>query len=241
MRKIAVVGLFFFFFAFSVFFQKVAESHFVFRNTNVFSRYFYEAAHYQDFWITFFGHRRIAADVAFIQLLQYYGKVPEEELPESEMGKHRDHFLSFSKHKRLLNYALRCVRLDRNFDYAYLFSAAALAWVQKRKSEAVKILIEGIEDYKKYNEVFSKAVLYLSAIQVRDEKGDVAVLPYLEEAIKMPDCPDMVKNILAFIYEKQGDYKNASRIWLMLVNSRDKRYRKESRRKLAQYESRLPR
>jgi lipopolysaccharide biosynthesis regulator YciM len=46
----------------------------------------------------------------------------------------------------------------------------------------------------------------------------------LEEAVLDPECPSMVKNILANIYRKQGNLKRVAEIYLDMANSRDKSY-----------------
>jgi len=220
------------FFLLSVFFQIKTREQFSFKNTSLFSNAFAEIAHYQDFWSVLFGHRRVAADIAFIQLLQYYGEVPDEELPAGLKGKLRKRsFMEFSEHRDLLHYALRCIRLDRNFDFAVTFSAAALAWVQKREDEAIRVLSDSLG----YRPNFYQAGLYLSAITIKKNKGEKESIRYLEEAIKFPDCPELVKSILARIYEIQGDYKDAVRVWSLLIDSRDPYRRRRSREKIQKY------
>lgn len=228
MAKIAAL----LFFLLSIFFQDAAKRKFNFKNTYLFSKEFSEIAHYQDFWLIFFGHRRIAADIAFIQLLQYYGEVPDEELPDKLKGESRKRFgLEVFEHRDLFHYALRCIRLDRNFDFAVTFSAAALAWVQKREEEAIKILSDALN----FRPDFYQANLYLSAITITKKKGAKESIFHLEEAITFPDCPDMVKNLLAAIYEDIGDYRNAVRIWSLLIDSRNALYRERSQKKIEKY------
>jgi len=216
----------------SVFFQVKAEKHFTFRNTKLFSNEFAEVAGYRDFWLIFFGHRRIAADIVFMEMLQYYGTIHYDELiPGAKKTWGEGFGTGIVTYSNLFKYALHCIRLDRNFEFAATFSAAALAWVQEREEEGISIL----EDALKFRPDFFQAGLYLSAITVRKNKGLSESVKYLELAATYPDCPDMVKNILAGIYEKTGDYKNALRIYAMNVNSRDLYYRKNARSKIRKY------
>ncbi len=228
MEKIAAL----IFFLLSIFFQIKTCNEFSFRNTSLFSDAFSEVAHYQDFWPVLFGHRRIASDIAFIQMLQYYGEVPDEEMPDELKEKPRKRtFLEFSEHRDLVHYALRCTRLDRNFDFAVTFSAAALAWVQKREDEAIQVLSDALA----FSPEFYQAGLYLSAITMTKKKEDKAAVFYLEKAITFPDCPDLVKSVLARIYEIQGDYRNAVRVWSLLLDSRDPWRREHVREKIEKF------
>ncbi|MFH1958221.1 MAG: hypothetical protein ABIJ15_07095 [bacterium] len=220
------------FFLLSIFFQIKTCKQFSFKNTSLFSNAFAEIAHYQDFWPILFGHRRIAADIAFIQLLQYYGEVPDEELSaglKSQPGERA--FPEFSEHRNLVHYALRCTRLDRNFDFAVTFSASALAWVQKREDEAIQVLTDALG----FRPEFYQAGLYLSAITMTKNKGEKAAVFYLEKAITFPDCPDLVKSVLARIYEIHGDDRNAVRVWSLLIDSRDAWRKEHAREKIEKY------
>jgi len=206
-----------------------AEKNFHFANTPLFSKEFSEVAHYQDIWLILLGMRRIAADIAFIQLLQYYGDVPAEELPrEKVLELKRKGVLIFGVHRELFKYALRTIRLDRNFEFAVTYTAAALAWVQKRDEEAIKIL----EDALNFRKTYYQASLYLAAITVRKNKAEKEAIKYLEEAIKFPDAPFLAKVILAEIYKRQKDYKNSLRVWSMLLDIRQEYWRKRAQKEV---------
>ncbi|MEA2081341.1 MAG: hypothetical protein U9O97_01165 [Elusimicrobiota bacterium] len=229
-------ALFAVFFAASVLMQTSAERHFNFRNTSVFSKDFSQIARYSDFWLVLFGHRRIAADIVFIQTLQYYGSIHEDEISEgAKVSSGEGLGTGLVRYDKLFSYALRCVRLDRNFEFAVTFTAAALAWVQNRENEAVSLLTDAIDfwDAQKLDTpVFYQSSLYLSAIAVRKEKGIEEATVYMEKAITYPDCPDMVKNILGEIYMRMKDYRNAARVLAMNLDSRNPQYRRKSREKL---------
>ena len=225
------------FFLFSVVMQIISERDFRFGNTYLLSKEFSEIGHYQDFWILMMGHRRISSDIAFIQMLQYYGGIPEKEIPDKYRGGSvPEVFYALSEHTDLVHYALRTTRLDRNFDYAVTFSAASLAWVQKRVDEGIAVL----EDALKFRPDFYQASLYLAAITIRKEKGEEASIKYMEQAIKFPDCPDMVENILAYIYEEREDYRNAIRIWSMNLDSQEGNYSRIARERINKYISFYP-
>jgi len=224
------------FFIASVLMQTAAQEHFTFRNTPLFSKDFSEVARYSDFWLVLFGHRRIAADIVFIQTLQYYGSIHKDEIDEGAKISPGDGFgTGLVRYDKLFSYALRCVRLDRNFEFAATFMAAALAWVQNRENEAIFLLTDAIDywDAQKLDApVFYKSNLYLSAIAVTKEKGIAASIIYMEKAITYPDCPDMMKNILGEIYMREEDYRNAVRVLTMNLDSRNPQYRKKAHKKL---------
>jgi len=229
-------ALFAVFFIASVLMQTTAQKHFTFRNTPVFSKDFSEVAHYSDFWLVLFGHRRIAADIVFIQTLQYYGSIHKDEIDEgAKVSSGEGLGTGLVRYDKLSSYALRCARLDRNFEFAVTFTAAALAWVQNRENEAIFLLKDAIDFWDEQQldtPVFYQSSLYLSAIAVRKEKGIAAAAVYMEKAILYPDCPDMVKNILGEIYMRMEDYKNAARVLTMNLDSRNPEYRRKAREKL---------
>ncbi|HNC75280.1 MAG TPA: hypothetical protein PK362_10415, partial [Elusimicrobiota bacterium] len=61
-----------------------------------------------------------------------------------------------------------------------------------------------------------------------------------EESIKDPDCPTMLKNILANMYRKQGNDRRAAEIFLdILDNARDRSYADLALQKLQEIEKSL--
>jgi hypothetical protein len=117
------------------------------------------------------GVRRFGADLAWIQLLQYYGS------PEKTLNKDTEFKLSWDMTKYLFgvplekeicynkgcsdhahyhpqieggtyaalsSYCSRVAELDPYFSYAYLYGAGALAWNLNRPVEAVALLQKGI-------------------------------------------------------------------------------------------------
>jgi len=104
------------------------------------------------------------------------------------------------------------VDLDPFFQYAYLYGAGALAWNLNRPDEAVELLKKGIDYMENYRSDITKDVhesfwqlnLYMSAIVYR-KMDDFKKMTYmLEVAVKQPDCPNIIKAILANIYQKEG-------------------------------------
>jgi tetratricopeptide (TPR) repeat protein len=186
------------------------------------------------------GLRRLGADLAFIQLLQYYSsEVTEEEHREMveeghwHMGTEGNADLHpnvrLSNYPKLISYALRAASLDPYFHYNFIFTAGALAFNLNRDDEALTLLSEGA----RWEPNFWQYRLYAGAIGFRKSNSIDKVVALLEEAIKDPDCPSMVENILANIYKRQGNYQRAAEIYaLMIQTSRDPAYVGTAKQKL---------
>lgn len=172
------------------------------------------------------GMRRMAANIAWIQLMQYYG-TPETDESGKEIDFHGEDY-GGGKYYEVLNLTQRVIRLDPYFHYAYLYSAGALAWNLNRPEEAISLLKEGIGNNPKYwrFRLYSGAIIYFQL-----KKFDKMVT-LLEEAVKYPDCPSLVKVILANIYEKQGRYLDCLKIWSQVLESKDEFYRLRAEKKI---------
>ena len=200
----------------------------------------------QDMAMVVNGARRLGADLAFIQLMQYYGS-DENANPNHPRGwrrkskpMHHDH----DEHEghvhlhlgsegnadgttqpsqafpQLLEYTLRAGNLDPRFHFLFLFSSGALAFNLNRGEDAMLALEAGIRG----DPSFWRYRLYQGAIAFRKNQEIEKAIANLEEAIRDPECPSMVKNILGNIYIKQGNYARAKEIYQNLLNSRDTSY-----------------
>ena len=170
----------------------------------------------RDLSLLSLGMRRLAADVAFIQLLQYYGT--PEYLEEESRGFYSE----------LYGRSLRVLALAPAFRYAALYSAGALAFNLHRPDEAVALLEYALgRDPKQWS-----YHTYLAAIAYQKEKDFPRLIDRLQEASRDPDCPALFKNMLAGIYKKQGRHQEAIRIYRQLLESRDPDYRIHAQREL---------
>lgn len=178
------------------------------------------------------GTRRIAADIAWIQLLQYYGtpEITEEHLKTCTKSTHDECGLEYGKghYSDFLKLTLRIVRLDPTFYYTYLYSAGALAWNLERIDEALQVLKEGM----KHNPKYWKFRLYLAGITYKQLNQYKEMVKMLEEAITYTDCPNMIKSILANIYELERRYYDALKLWINIYDSKDITYRLRSKEKI---------
>jgi tetratricopeptide (TPR) repeat protein len=197
------------------------------------------------------GLRRLGADLALIQLLQYYGTASNEDprhplepprwrkAPKPPAGHSADDGHDHDGHLHAdaprgafpyLNlYALRTGQLDPFFHYAYLFTGGALAFNLERDDQALEVLAAGVRN----DPTFWRYRLYIGAIGFRKDQDGLRAIPLLEEAMKYEDCPTLLKNILGNIYKQRRDHRNAARVFLnILETSRDPGYTESSRRKL---------
>lgn len=162
----------------------------------------------------FLGLRRLTADVAWIQLLQYYG-TPEAH-PSSQPAEPHTPHLHFDygsgRYERFFELSQRVVRLDSAFISAYLYGAGALAWNLNRMDEAIALLHEGIQR----NPQAWQFHKYLAAIGYKQRGERSKVIETLEVAVRDPACPSMIKNILGNTYKDEGRYGEALGVFVDL-------------------------
>jgi len=177
------------------------------------------------------GMRRMAADITFIQLLMYYGS-SDAELAELEAGVHRDpaggreheghshESAGPSEYPEVLPRSLRVIDLDPWFSYAALYGAGILAFNLHRPDEALTLLARAVSrDPKQW-----KYPAYVAAIGFKKEGRPERVLTELTPFLRDPDCPTMLKNMLAFLNRRQGRRAEAIAIYRDILRSRDQDY-----------------
>ncbi|MFA5859464.1 MAG: hypothetical protein WC955_10420 [Elusimicrobiota bacterium] len=186
---------------------------------------------------TVMGMRKMASNFAWVQLLQYYGSA-EIECEEEEMHKCEHHAgidFGSGKYPKFTKLSLRVIKLDPYFHYAYLYSAGALAWNLERPDDALEILQTGV----KYNPKYWKFRLYIAGIVYKKIKDYGKMVNVLEEAVTYPDCPNMVKSILANIYELQGRFADTLKLWLQIYDTNDLSYREKAIKKIDEMSAKL--
>jgi len=181
------------------------------------------------------GARRLAADVAYVQFLQYYGGSEHAEEEDEEHAGHdhgpdgvhhdgpppamgmedyfkrqREHDMSRGVYPRLLELSTRVLRLDPYFNGVILEAAGALAFNQKRIDESLGLLREAIVR----DPSFFRYHLYVSAILYKQKGNDPGMIALLMEAIKYPDCPPMLEMILGNLLKQVGRPLDAARVFL---------------------------
>lgn len=141
----------------------------------------------------------------------------------------------YKRHPDVYNMALRVIRMDPHFKYAYLFAGGALAWNYERVDEALAILREGIS----HNPDYWQFHLYVSAIIYKQNLKDDEMLALLEQAIRDRNAPNMVRVIVANNYEKRGRTADALRVWLDIVETKDPMYLEKGIEKIDRFSSAL--
>lgn len=205
----------------------------------------------QDTAAVLTGARRLGSDLAFIQLLLYYGSAETREKhghrTREDPGEHAGHLhlgreggavgaATLGEFPELMEHGLRVGSLDPFFHYAYLFAGSALGFNLNRADEAIEVLHRAsVQD-----PGFPRYSLYLGALAYRQSDELAKVIPWLEESIKDPECPTMLKNILANMYRKTGNDRRAAEIFLdILDNARDRSYADLALQKLREIEKNL--
>lgn len=213
------------------------------------------------------GVRRLGADIAWIQLLQYYG-TPEKPLDKDTEFKvswdmtrylfgmgvekeicykggcsEKEHYhpqIDGGVYADFLAYCYRITNLDPFFDHVYLYGAGALAWNLNRPEQALELLGNGIAAMEKFqanstrdiHQPFWQLNLYASAIIYRKSGEFEKMMPLLELAVRQNDCPNMMRSILANIYQKEGRYADSLKLWIAIYDSGDPSYQARAGQKI---------
>lgn len=192
----------------------------------------------------FLGAHRLAADIAYVQFLQYYGvrehAGADEHGHDHHEGDGHDHGhadFDIGVYPLLKEFGRRIMRLDPYFNAAVLDVAGSLAFNQKRIDEALDVLKEAVT----LDPAFYRYRLYVAAILYRHEGQDNKLIDALAEAVRYPDAPFMLKNILVNLYKKQGRFMEAARLYLEMIETAPTELDREStQQKLADLVEKYP-
>lgn len=168
------------------------------------------------------GMRRLAADLGLIRLLIYYG-TPEPDADEQAQEQGGGHYPELGPR------ALRILDTDPSFNYPVLYAAGALAFNLDRTQEALDLLEHALKRDPKNIQYHA----YVAAIGFH-RRGDVdSVIRILEPMLASPDCPTMIKSMVAFLYKNSGRHDEAARLYRDIIgSSRDPGYRLTAERML---------
>ncbi|MEK7389608.1 MAG: tetratricopeptide repeat protein [Elusimicrobiota bacterium] len=161
---------------------------------------------FQDVALAASGFRAPAADIAWIQLLQYAAG----NLPALADSPHRPY-------EHLAQMSLRVARLDPSFHRAILFGAGMMAWYEnvKRPDEAADILQEGLR-LAPEQPMYS---LYLAALAYKKQGDTERMIALLESLVDRPETPSQMKAILANLRQSRGQYPQALELWRKILDS----------------------
>ena len=199
----------------------------------------------QDALALALGLRRMAADLWFIRLMQYYGA------PELEAGDYPDGEKDGAGHGQpgrlsrldrqfgegaypdFLPIARHILALDPYFTNAGLYAAGSLAFNMARPDEAVSLLNGALV----YHPKEWKYVTLLAAIGYSNAGDPAKVAELIMPLIKEPDCPVMIRQLAAFLNKKAGNYSAAYGIYkVILETTKDRFYIDNAGREMAKLE-----
>ena len=161
----------------------------------------------QDLAALLVGSHRVAADLAYVQILQYYGKTQhEEEFERYNMP---------GNYPLLKEYTQRFMRLDPYFNGGILEFAGALGFMEKESDQALDVLKEAIAldpSYFRYG-------LYIAAILYKNQGNDAELIRTLQKAVEAKDCPPLLQGVLGNLLKKNGRYEEAALVYLHTVQT----------------------
>lgn len=159
------------------------------------------------------GMRRTAADLGLVRLIIYYGTSQRGEHDHGQPG----HVHSAGDHRELAARAIAVLDADPAFTYAALFASGALAFNLQRPEEALEVLEYALaRDPRNW-----KLRSYVAAIGFHKKGDRAAVIAALEPVLAYPDCPAMVKNLMAVLYKREGRLREAAALYTELLSHPD--------------------
>jgi len=179
-----------------------------------------------DLGFLLFGARRAAADMGYIQFLQYYGSgnlsnTINKPINFSPVNLARspfstkvfdDPYLAESAvgpFPRLLEIFMRIMRLDPFFNSAMLEGGSVLAFNHERFDQSLSLLKEALA----WDPGFHRYRLYIAAILYKIQKRDDKLADLLFQAIQYPDCPVLLERVLANLLTKYNRTAEAKKVW----------------------------
>ncbi len=114
--------------------------------------------------------------------------------------------------------------IDPNFKYVFYYSAGVLGWNLNRLEEATLFLEEGIRRHPREWRFHQ----YLAALAFQKDHNVNHLVDFLQTFSQEPECPNLLRSILANIYKKQHRYKEAIQIWTLVYNTGDPTYQERS-------------
>lgn len=178
------------------------------------------------------GMRRLAADLSFIRLLMYYG-TPEEREEDDHAHPHGvAHQWGSGHYPDMLPLATRIIELDPAFTFVPVYAAGALAFNLDRPDEAMSMLTRASGLLPPDDPVQWKYRVLVAGIGFH-KKGDAErVLAEVSPILGDPNCPTLIKNMMAFLNRRLGRRDEAVRLYREILRSKDASYRHIAERAL---------
>jgi len=182
----------------------------------------------QDVGLASGGFRVAAADLAWVQVLQYAaGSL--SAMPADRPGRSYDDLKTLCQ---------RIVRLDPSFHRAYLYGAGILGWFRgvERPEEAIELLEEGLRRDPE-EPLYS---LYIAALAYKRAGQADRMIELLESTFDDPQTPSQMKAILANTRKARKEYDKALGLWeRILDNPNDASQHARARLQIAEIEGLL--
>ncbi len=166
-----------------------------------------------DFLGIAMGFRKLTADLAWIQTMIYYGT--HEEGIDSEEAENGG-----GRYPLFLAYCQRVGQIDPSFKYVFYYGGAVLGWNLNRLDEAEELLKQGIRAHPKE----WRFQQFLAGLAFQKSHNVNNLEEFLKAFVEDPACPNILRSILANIYKKQKQYREAIRIWMLVYNTHDPSY-----------------
>jgi hypothetical protein len=168
------------------------------------------------------GFDGLAADVAFLQMVQYYGK-------------HRRLDRSYPWAPHMIEIV---TTLDPRFVTPYVFGALVLAEDMRRLDLAVELLERGMAQAPDRWELPFEAGFLLFV----HDRGNARAGVFLERAARIPGAPAYVHRFAADAYRRGGSAADALRLWREIAETTtEPGLRETARRYVEQLEATPPR
>ena len=152
------------------------------------------------------GSRRVFADIWLIRILIYYGK---ENIGEGHASSADEVYSEFYER------AFHIARLDPSFRSANTLTAAILAFNMSQYEDAENLL-KYLLKYQPKQRFYTQTLLSIA----QKKKGNPeAVLESILPIIREPDCPALIKNVTALLYRRAGQWQEAEKIYIDIINS----------------------
>jgi tetratricopeptide (TPR) repeat protein len=148
------------------------------------------------------GYREAAADVAWLQAVQYYGE-------------HRQGGNDLSEFR---HYVAAVNTLDPRYEHAYVFGAFVLATESGDRQGALDLLRRGV----RANPSSGRLLFEMGFLHYVLGDELEAALPYLRLAARRPNGRERAQRFMAFIERRLGRLETAWLLWQdILTTSRD--------------------
>lgn len=143
------------------------------------------------------GHESLAADLLWLQLIQYYGAVFQEDLPP-------EHLEAMFE---------TVTQLDPDFEDAYLFASYLLSESAEQHKAALRILERGAERMpENWRMPFQMGFVYYLHL-----KQPLMAAKYFEMASRKPGSPDLPGRLAAQLYKRTQNQESCElgyRLWV---------------------------